>query len=98
MTLVALPGTPLVPIGPGFTYPRDNLISGLSTLVNAAEAAMIMIGHVITSDGNSHTINTSGSSSFGWRTGTSTFANASTTVKVGLAAVDTAAGPPGRAV
>ena len=98
MALVALPGTPFVPIGPGLAAPSSAAPGGSSQLANTVGGAVICIGHVVTSDGGSHTINTTGSSSLGWRAGTTTFASASTTVKVGLAAVDTAAGPPGRAV
>lgn len=65
--------------------------------MDAAEEASIYIGQIVTSDGGSHTIDTTGSSKMEWRTGNCTFANAGTTVKVGLATVDTGAGPPGRA-
>jgi hypothetical protein len=53
---------------------------------------------IFTDDGASHTIDTTGSSSLGWRSGAVTLANAGTTLKVGLAAVDTTNGPPTRAV
>jgi len=99
MALVALTGQPLIPIGAGIFNILPSAAPGSSSQVaNAVNSAVISIGHVVTSDGGSHTIDTTGSSSLGWCTGTSTFASASTTVKVGLAAVDTAAGPAGRAV
>lgn len=66
-------------------------------LLDAAEESVVHVGYVWTSDGGSHTIDTSGSSSIGWKTGAITFANAGTTVKVGLAALDLATGPPARA-
>lgn len=73
--------------------------SALQTVtIDAVSEAMIFIGRVETSDGASHTIDTTGSSSIGWRTSTVTFANAGTTMLVGIAAVDTANGPPARAV
>lgn len=98
MALVALDGTPLVIIGSagkegGTVLPTP--VSG--TTMDAANEAVICICQIFTSDGASHTINTTGSSSMGWRSGSSTFANAGTTVKVGLATVDTTTGPPGRA-
>lgn len=68
-----------------------------TTLIDAADEAAIFIGRVVTSDGGSHTIDTTGSSSIGWRSGTTTFANAGTTFKVGIAPVDAANGPPARA-
>lgn len=98
MSLVALDGTPLVLIGAPFARNSEALPTQLSILQDAANEACIMYGHVITDDGGSHTIDTTGSSSLGWRPGAVTFANAGTTFKVGLAAMDTTTGPPGRAV
>jgi hypothetical protein len=102
MSLVSIGGVPLIPVGAPVwgglaQMPTSLALSNAGTLDAAAEA-YICIGHVYTEDGASHTIDTSGSSSIGWLSGTITFANAGTTVKVGLAAVDTANGPPGRAV
>lgn len=98
MTIAALGGMPTVLMGSAH---RNGILSiaalGNST-VDAANESCIMVGQVWTEDGASHTIDTSGSSSLGWRTGAVVFANAGTTVKVGLAAVDTANGPPARAV
>jgi hypothetical protein len=55
-----------------------------------------MYGTVITDDGGSHTIDTTGSSSLGWRSGAVTF-GAGSVFAVGLATMDAATGPPGRA-
>lgn len=97
MALQNLSGGFFSQIGPGplslHTIPA---LSGGTTLDAAAEAA-IYVGHIFTSDGASHTIDTTGSSSLGWLTAAVTFANAGTTVKVGLATIDAANGPPSRA-
>jgi hypothetical protein len=98
MTLVALPGAPLVDIGPGYGSTLSLPSATNIGTMDAVNEATLFIGHVLTSDGGSHTIDTSGSSSLGWRTSTVTFASGSTTVKVGLATVLTTAGPPARAV
>ncbi len=97
MALTALSGTPIVPIGAAHRFGNTGIAALGTTTIDAANEACIMYGHVFTSDGASHTINTTGSSSLGWRSGALTFANAGTTVKVGLAALDTATGPPARA-
>lgn len=97
MSLVGLDGGFITPVGPtmfgfAFTTPGTN-----NTTLDAANEANIAIGQVIWADGGTHTVDTSGSSSIQWRTSTVTFANAGTTVKVGLGTVDAATGPPGRA-
>jgi hypothetical protein len=98
MSLVGLDGGFLVPIGPSFFgFATTTPSVGAIATLDAANEAAIMIGQVIWSDGGSHTIDTTGSSLFSWRSGTTTFANAGTTVKVGLGAIDAANGPPGRA-
>jgi hypothetical protein len=97
MTLQNVPGASNVFIGPNLLTTQS--APGVITLtLDAANEAVIMIGRMRTSDGGSHTIDTTGSSSMFWRTSTVTFSNVGTTVKVGLGAVDTAVGPPGRAV
>jgi hypothetical protein len=96
MALQSLPGTPFVAIGPGIMTAHATPTTA-NTTMDAANEALIMVGYAVTSDGGSHTINTTGSSSIGWRAGAVTFANAGTTFKVGIAAVDTANGPPARA-
>lgn len=99
MSLVALDGSPLIVIGAPLRegMPYLGTAAGASTSLDAANEACIIVGQIVTEDGGSHTIDTSGSSSLGWRSGAVTFADGSTTVKVGLAAVDTATGPPARA-
>lgn len=97
MSLVAIDGSLLVPIGPGFLSPQSTPSNSFITL-DATNEACIFIGHVVTSDEGSHTIDTSGSSKLEWATSAVTFANAGTTIKVGLAAVLTTVGPPARAV
>lgn len=96
MALQALPGGFLFPLGPGLLANISGPARANNTM-DAANEATIAIGRVATSDGGSHTIDTSGSSSIGWTTGSVTFANAGTTFKVGIAPVDTGNGPPARA-
>ena len=99
MSLVALDGTPLIQIGCAQRQgiPFFGALSSPSA-VDATNEAAIMTGQVFWADGASNTVDTSGSSSLGWMSGTSTvFSDGSTVVKVGLAAPDTAAGPPARA-
>lgn len=67
-------------------------------MIAATNDAVIFAGKLWWEDGGSHTIDTTGSSSIQWRSGPSTFANAGTTVKVGIGAVDATTGPPVRAV
>lgn len=99
MTLTNLYGSRRIYLGPSVaswqsTSPTST--NGAVTL-DAANEAAIFIGRIETSDLGSHTIDTTGSSSIGWRSNALTFANAGTTVKVGIAPVDTANGPPARA-
>lgn len=96
MTVTAVPGSPFILVGPGQYSSVTGPLAG-STLIDAAKEAHIAIGYAVTSDGGSHTIDTSGSSSIGWRSGAVTFANAGTTFKVGIGTIDTATGPPARA-
>lgn len=96
MALQTFPGAPYK-VGPpiGLFSPSGGNSSITSDAVN--EAA-IFIGRWRTSDGASHVLDTTGSSNMGWRTGGNTLTSASTTVKVGLAAVDTSSGPTARPV
>ncbi|MGX1323863.1 hypothetical protein AB7M17_007316 [Bradyrhizobium sp. USDA 377] len=64
--------------------------------INAANLAVVMIGQVWWDDHASHTVDTTGSSAIGWRSGSGIFANSGTTLKVGIASVDTSNGPTGR--
>lgn len=66
-----------------------------SILLDAANEAAIFYGQIVTEDGASHTIDTTGSSAFKWRAGAVTNANAGTTLKIGLAGFAT--GTPARA-
>jgi hypothetical protein len=98
MSLVALDGTPLVSIGALFDPGQVGAWGPGVITQDAANEASIFYGQITTDDGGSHTIDTTGSSSLQWRTNAVTFANAGSTFKVGLAAMDTTNGPPGRAV
>lgn len=97
MSLVAFDGTPLIPIGQAGRQGSAALPTATNTILDAASESAQCIGQIFWTDGGSHTVDTSGSSSLGWRTSTSTFANAGSTLKVGLAAVLATAGPPARA-
>lgn len=97
MALTAAGGMPIVNVGGALREGVPIYSSVTNTTIAATRAACIMYGYIWTSDGSSHTIDTSGSSSLEWRTGGVTFSNAGTTVVVGLAAVDLTVGPPGRA-
>lgn len=97
MTIAALGGIPVVPIGAAHRQFLAGLTSLSSTTLDAAAEAVIMVGQILWEDGGSHTVDTTGSSSIGWRSGSATFANGSTITKVGIAEVDATAGPPPRA-
>jgi hypothetical protein len=99
MALVSLGGCqPTMLIGGILSVSGIPTTTTTATTLDAANEAVIYIGHMWWEDGGSHTVDTSGSSSLNWRTTTVTFANAGTRVKVGLADVVNAAGPPARAV
>lgn len=99
MSMVALDGAPLVLMGGCVTggFPQAPTLQTAATM-DAANENCIFFGRIITEDGGSHTIDTTGSSSIGWRAGAITFANAGTTLKVGLATMDMTTGPAPRAV
>lgn len=98
MTLANLPGGFAQQFGIGSQFLGGSQPQGQTQAIAATKAAVIYVGYIITSDGSSHTINTTGSSSIQWQTGSVTFSNAGTTAVVGLAAVDLSNGPPARAV
>ena len=99
MALLNIDGVPTTLVGfPTRVGAPAALSSTTVATIDATNEALITIGHIWTSDGGTHTIDTTGSSGLGWRTNNILFGNAGTTVKVGLATVDTANGPPGRAV
>jgi hypothetical protein len=98
MAIAQIGGGLIIPVLPWY---REFSVAAQGTAtqtLDAANEAAIFFGHIMTEDGASHTIDTTGSSSIGWRSASVTFANAGTTVKVGIAPLDTAAGPPTRAV
>lgn len=98
MSIANITGMSIIPIGHAGRQ-NSAVMPGLSTVaLDAALEALICVGQVWWEDGGSHTISTAGSSSIGIRMGSQTFANAGTSVKVGIAAVDAASGPPVRAV
>jgi hypothetical protein len=97
MSLANFPGGFTIPIGPGQLL-AHSLPSMTVTTLDAANEVLIFVGDIITSDAASHTIDTTGSSALIWHNSAATFASGSTTVIVGLATVDTANGPSGRAV
>src|SRR4051812_37591642 len=98
MTLAAITGMKKIPIGNANRYGMATIAALGNVTLDATNESVHMIGYFSWEDGGTHTVNTTGSSAIEWRTGASTFANAGTTVKVGIAAVDTATGPVGRAV
>ncbi|QIG92278.1 hypothetical protein [Bradyrhizobium sp. 6(2017)] len=66
--------------------------------LGAANAAYVAIGDMWWDDHGSHTIDTSGSSLIGFQLGSGTWANGGSTLKVGIASLDTSNGPTGRPV
>lgn len=98
MTLAAITGMPIIPVGHASRQWLASIAALTNQTMNAANMAVVMIGHLRWEDSGSHTIDTTGSSSIQWRSAGSTFANAGTTVKVGIGAVDASTGPPARAV
>lgn len=96
MAITGLAGSKRIFVGP--TPAGAGAPAVTNVTLDAANEAIILFGRIETSDEGSHTLDTTGSSSIKWRTGSVTFANAGTTVKVGVAPLDTAAGPAARAV
>ena len=97
MALANLPGSPQILIGPN-PWMVEGVPNPVTTITDAANEAVIQIGYVQTSDGGSHTIDTTGSSSIEWKTAAVTFTDVGSTYTVGIAEVDTTAGPAARAV
>lgn len=97
MTLAAITGMPIIPVGHANRQGTASIVALSNIVLDAANEAAIMVGELRWEDGGSHTVDTSGLSSIQWRSSTSTFANAGTTLKVGIGAVDSATGPPVRA-
>ena len=98
MALVGPCGVPVIQVGFPARSGHLSLANVSAFTADANTEAAHMIGQIATSDGLPHTIDTSGSSSIGWRAQGATWANAATRAVVGIAAVDLATGPPGRAV
>lgn len=98
MALQAIPGSKQIFVGPNAWLSNTTPVAVTATVLDAANEAIILIGRIETSDGASHTIDTTGSSSIQFRTAGVTFANGSTSLSVGIAAVDTSNGPTARAV
>lgn len=92
-----LPGS-MIPIGPVWSITQDAAPGLTSAIIDDVGEAHVCVGNIVTSDGASHTIDTTGSSAIIWRTGTTSYGTAGSVFKVGIAAVDTSAGPPVRAV
>ncbi|WP_143271552.1 hypothetical protein [Bradyrhizobium mercantei] len=93
MTLQAIPG--LSYFGPD---PWKGFGAGAMQAMGGAGFANHFIGRLITSDGGSHTIDTTGQSALGFFTFSTTLANAASSFSFGIAAVDTTTGRPGRGV
>lgn len=102
MAFSTVPGLPQLVLGSVFRHGTRSVASPSNSTIDATNESVMMIGRIWMNGGvlgvTQKTLDTSGSSSMGFRTGTSTFANAGTTLKVGLADVDMANGSPGRAV
>lgn len=98
MALAALGGMPLVAIGHANVQGAPFIGVFSNTILDAVNEACIMVGYLWWADAASHSVTTSGSSSMQWRSGGSVLADAGTTVKVGIAGVNTTTGPPVRAV
>lgn len=75
-----------------------NINSINENFLNATNSAIVAIGQMWWDDHASHTVDTTGSSAIGFAIGSGTWANASSVLKVGVAAVDTSNGPTGRPV
>lgn len=96
MGLVSLPGLapiPLISAGP-MGHPVAAIQA--TTAINAASLSLSFIGYCMTEDGQSHTIDNTGSSAIGFRCAAVTFANAATTFNVGIGSPDLVNGPTAR--
>lgn len=99
MALTALGGMPLITIGnAGSPTNTTNLSGVVNSTLDAANKSVALIGQLYWEDAGSHTVDTTGSSSIQLRVNNATFANAGTTVVVGIGDVDTGNGPAVRAV
>lgn len=103
MTVTTTPGAKIVPLGIGIfansTTPAQVSLSPMDAAASGGDA-VIMYGQIFLESGagTSKTLDTSGSSAIVFRAGSVTWANGGSTLRVGLAAMDTGNGPPARAV
>lgn len=97
MTLINLPGMPLVMLGGANKQGSTNIASMNSVSHSANEYSVQFYGRLFWEDGGTHTIDTTGASSIGVRTQNIVTASPATVMKIGLASMNFAAGPPGRA-
>lgn len=94
MTLTAIPGGLLFPFVPWME--TISLTGATDATLNAATDKLAMIGYAyIDGRATSKTMG-GGSSAISFRTGTSTFADGSTNIDIGIQDVATSAGPPGQ--
>ncbi len=101
MSLVSLGGMPLLMLGIAGRQGAVTFPSLSSAVLDAVNEALIGYGQLYWADGGTHTVDTTGSSSIGYRITSGSgyvMADAGTTIKVGIAAVDTTAAIPARAV
>lgn len=71
--------------------PHTHGVGVTGMTMNAANYSVQMIGHIVTEDGASHTLDNTGQSAIFLNTTSVTFANVGTTLKIGLAPIDTSA-------
>lgn len=96
MAIANLPGGRNALIGPGAMTPLGTPGGLGQVTLDAANEAISFLGRMATSDGAAHTIDTTGSSLLEFRLANIGFANAGTTLKIGLAGID-ASGRPSNA-
>lgn len=97
MAIAEFSGPDIHPIGLPLRQLSDSAATSLNdTALSAVNAAIYVVGQVWWTDRASHTIDTTGSSAIGLRTSSATLTSASTTIKAGIATVDTSNGPVGR--
>lgn len=94
MTLQSVPGQYATPVGPNLLGISITNPASIGTTLDAANEACDFIGRIYWADGGNHTVSSAGGK-IEWRSAAVTFANAGTTVVVGIGTV--AGGPPPRA-
>jgi hypothetical protein len=93
MALAKFPSGYMTLLGP---EPSSSIVPVTANVtLDLDEEACIFVGQMVTSDGASHTLDNT--ATMYWSTATTTFANGSTVVRVGVAPVITTEGPPARA-